>query len=299
MSWNSNHGLGPLLRAHRERQGLTLEALAESIKVKRSLLQDLERNDVSRWPPGIFGRALVREYAKSIGLPTDDVVRQFLELLSPEERYDPALARGDAAIDDAAPELRLTLGDVAVPTSHPIAQRLVGAACELVFVLATGCLVALVTGLPIWTSNAIVALIWLPTAAVLCGHEVLYRILRVDRWRVFSMNPRTSLGATNRSGSTLTLDSMFQRVDPGGPTQNAEATRSLLGRSVMVGGVRRHRQSSRHGNHEHVAGQHKSRPADGHTPPAAIGLMEGDDCVDHQQRSAGQRHSGIEPLDIQ
>ena len=191
MSRNSNHGLGPLLRAHRERQGLTLEALAESIKVKRSLLNDLERNDVSRWPPGIFGRALVREYAKSIGLPTDDVVRQFLELLAPAEQGNRSLARCDAAIGDAAPELRLTLANVPVQTSRQIAQRLVGAAGELVFVLVTGGLVALATGLPIWTSNAIVALIWLPIAAVLCGHEVLYRILRVDRWRIFSTRPQT------------------------------------------------------------------------------------------------------------
>jgi transcriptional regulator with XRE-family HTH domain len=191
MSRNSNHGLGPLLRAHRERQGLTVEALAESIKVKRSLLADLERNDVSRWPPGIFGRALVREYAKSIGLPTDDVVRQFLELLAPAEQGNRSLARCDAAIGDAAPELRLTLANVPVQTSRQIAQRLVGAAGELVFVLVTGGLVALATGLPIWTSNAIVALIWLPIAAVLCGHEVLYRILRVDRWRIFSTRPQT------------------------------------------------------------------------------------------------------------
>jgi len=191
MSRNSNHGLGPLLRAHRERQGLTVEALAESIKVKRSLLADLERNDVSRWPPGIFGRALVREYAKSIGLPTDDVVRQFLELLAPAEQGNRSLARCDAAIGDAAPELRLTLANVPVQTSRQIAQRLVGAAGELVFVLVTGSLVALATGLPIWTSNAIVALIWLPIAAVLCGHEVLYRILRVDRWRIFSTRPQT------------------------------------------------------------------------------------------------------------
>src|SRR5262245_12969976 len=191
MSRNSNHGLGPLLRAHRERQGLTLEALAESIKVKRSLLDDLERNDVSRWPPGIFGRALVREYAKSIGLPTDDVVRQFLELLSPADECDPALGRRDVAIGDPTAELRLTLANVQVQTSRQIAERLVGAAGELVFVLILGCLVALATGLPIWTANAIVALIWLPTAAVLCGHEVLYRILRVDRWRSFSTHPRT------------------------------------------------------------------------------------------------------------
>ena len=191
MSRNSNHGLGPLLRAHRERQGLTLEALAESIKVKRSLLNDLERNDVSRWPPGIFGRALVREYAKSIGLPTDDVVRQFLELLSPAQRSDAGLLPSDAAVDHATAEFRLTLANVPDQTSRQLTQRLVGAAGEVVFVLATGCVVALATGLPIWTSTAIVALIWLPTAAVVCGHERLYRTLRVDRWRIFSTRPQT------------------------------------------------------------------------------------------------------------
>jgi len=192
MSRNSNHGLGPLLRAHRERQGLTLEALAESMKVKRSLLNDLERNDVSRWPPGIFGRALVREYAKSIGLPTDDVVRQFLELLSPAQRSDAGLLPSDAAVDHATAEFRLTLANVPDQTSRQLTQRLVGAAGEVVFVLATGCVVALATGLPIWTSTAIVALIWLPTAAVVCGHERLYRTLRVDRWRIFSMHPQTT-----------------------------------------------------------------------------------------------------------
>jgi len=192
MSRNSNHGLGPLLRAHRERQGLTLEALAESIKVKRSLLNDLERNDVSRWPPGIFGRALVREYAKSIGLPTDDVVRQFLELLSPAQRSDAGLLPSDAAVDHATAEFRLTLANVPDQPSRQLTQRLVGAAGEVVFVLATGCVVALATGLPIWTSTAIVALIWLPTAAVVCGHERLYRTLRVDRWRIFSMHPQTT-----------------------------------------------------------------------------------------------------------
>jgi transcriptional regulator with XRE-family HTH domain len=192
MSRNSNHGLGPLLRAHRERQGLTLDALAHSTKVKRSLLDDLERNDVSRWPPGIYGRALVREYAKSIGLPADDVVRQFLELLSPAEGCDAERVQRDAAIGDATAELRITLANAPVQTRRQIAQRLVGAAGELAFVLATGCLVALATALPMWTAIALVALIWLPATAVLCGHELLYRLLRVDRWRIFSAHPRTT-----------------------------------------------------------------------------------------------------------
>jgi transcriptional regulator with XRE-family HTH domain len=225
MSRNSNHGLGPLLRAHRERQGLTLEALAQSIKVNRSLLADLERNDVSRWPPGIYGRALAREYAKSIGLPADDVVRQFLDLLSaPAERCDAALIRRDVAIADTTAELRLTLADASVDTSRQIAQRLVGAAGQLAFVLATGCLLALATGTPMWTANAMVALLWLAATAVLCGHEGLYRILRLDRWSIFSTHSRATrispataslaIGKTVATGSSgAAADALFVEPD--------------------------------------------------------------------------------------
>lgn len=233
MSRNSNHGLGPLLRAHRERQGLTLEALAESIKVKRSLLNDLERNDVSRWPPGIFGRALVREYAKSIGLPTEDVVRQFLELLSPApERSDAALIRPDAAIAAAA-EFRLTLADAPDDTRRRIALRLVGAAGELAVVVTAGYLVALATGLLVWTTIAIVALMWLPATAALCGHEVLYRTLRLDRWSIFSTDPRpprtspatatlASIGNTTASESSgAAADALF--AEPGAQTEPSSA----------------------------------------------------------------------------
>lgn len=220
MSTNSNHGLGPLLRAHRERQGLTLETVAQSIKVKRSLLDDLERNDVSRWPPGIYGRALVREYAKSIGLPGDDVVRQFLDLLSPRaERCDAALTRPDDAIADATAELRLTLADAPVDTSRQIAQRLIGAAGELTFVVATGCLVAVATGLPVWTATAIVALLWLPATAVLCGHEMLYRILRLDRWSIFAPHPR----ATRISPATASVVSFGKTIASGSSGAGADA----------------------------------------------------------------------------
>jgi transcriptional regulator with XRE-family HTH domain len=245
MPTNSNHGLGSLLRAHRERQGVTLEALAQSIKVSRSLLDDLERNDVSRWPPGIYGRALVREYAKSIGLPGDDVVRQFLELLAPAERCDAVPLRCDVAVSDrgsgadpvgprAAADLRLTLANAPVQTSRQIAQRLVGGLGELAFVMAIGCLLALRTGMPMWTAIAIVALIWLPATAVLCGHEALYRIVRLDRWRGFShrranrISPATaslvSIGETIASGSNgMAADALFVEPDAQSEPSSAAA----------------------------------------------------------------------------
>ena len=70
--------LGAWLRRERERAGVTLETIATRTKVARTLLESLERNDVSRWPNGIFRRAFVRGYANQVGLDPDYVVALFL-----------------------------------------------------------------------------------------------------------------------------------------------------------------------------------------------------------------------------
>ena len=72
--------LGARLRQQRERQQIALASIAEQTKISLSLLEGLERDDLSRWPTGIFRRAFVRAYAHAIGLEPDSVVREFLEL---------------------------------------------------------------------------------------------------------------------------------------------------------------------------------------------------------------------------
>jgi transcriptional regulator with XRE-family HTH domain len=71
---------GARLRRRREQQGIALATIAEETKIKPSLLDALERDDVSRWPAGIFRRAFVRAYAHAIGLDPDVVLREFFEL---------------------------------------------------------------------------------------------------------------------------------------------------------------------------------------------------------------------------
>jgi transcriptional regulator with XRE-family HTH domain len=71
---------GTRLRQRREAQAISLEAIAEQTKIKRSLFDALERDDVSRWPSGIFRRAYIRAYACAIALDPDLVVREFLEV---------------------------------------------------------------------------------------------------------------------------------------------------------------------------------------------------------------------------
>ena len=63
----------------RERQQVPLSAIADQTKIKASLLDGLERDDLSRWPGGIFRRSYVRAYAVAIGLEPEAVVREFLE----------------------------------------------------------------------------------------------------------------------------------------------------------------------------------------------------------------------------
>jgi hypothetical protein len=71
---------GARLRQRRERQQITLTSIAEQTKISLSLLEALERDDVSHWPAGIFRRAFIRAYAQTIGLDPGVVVREFLEL---------------------------------------------------------------------------------------------------------------------------------------------------------------------------------------------------------------------------
>jgi transcriptional regulator with XRE-family HTH domain len=71
--------LGGRLRYERERRQIALKSIAESTKIGAALLDGLERDDVSRWPSGIFRKSFVKAYAEAIGLDPDPIVREFVE----------------------------------------------------------------------------------------------------------------------------------------------------------------------------------------------------------------------------
>lgn len=70
---------GARLRHQREKKGVSLRTIANQTKIKLSLLEGLERDDIRYWPAGIFRRAYLRDYAQAIGLDPDVVVREFVE----------------------------------------------------------------------------------------------------------------------------------------------------------------------------------------------------------------------------
>ena len=75
-----NLTFGARLRSQREQQHVELAAIAEETKINLALLEGLERDDLSRWPGGLFRRAYVRGYAQKIGLDPEQILREFLAL---------------------------------------------------------------------------------------------------------------------------------------------------------------------------------------------------------------------------
>ena len=118
---------GARLRLQRERQQVSLRDFAGQTKIQLSLVEGLERDDVSHWPGGIFRRAYVRAYARAIGLDPEAVLREFLELYPDPVGEDAAVA----AIAEGA-------GDEAAKRRPPMRLRfLIGAALDSLQALRT------------------------------------------------------------------------------------------------------------------------------------------------------------------
>lgn len=69
---------GEKMKRLREERGVALRDIAETTKISVSVLEALERNDISRLPGGIFSRGFVRAYAEQIGADPEKAVREFI-----------------------------------------------------------------------------------------------------------------------------------------------------------------------------------------------------------------------------
>ncbi|MBA2302462.1 MAG: helix-turn-helix domain-containing protein [Acidobacteria bacterium] len=66
-----------VLRAARERAGLTLEQMSARTKIKVTLLQAIEGGEFERLPGEFFTRAFLRTYAREVHLSPDEIVREY------------------------------------------------------------------------------------------------------------------------------------------------------------------------------------------------------------------------------
>jgi len=113
---------GERLRLQREQRQISISAVAEQTKIKQSLLEALERDDLSHWPLGLFGRSYIRSYAQVVGLDPTATLREFLERLPGTESAPSALSDVTALTPEKAsrrPPTRLEfLIDSAIDAFH-------------------------------------------------------------------------------------------------------------------------------------------------------------------------------------
>jgi cytoskeletal protein RodZ len=75
---------------------LTVEQIAETTRIAAHHFRSLELGDIRRWPGGMYRRAMVRAYARAVGLDAEETVRTFLAVFSNDP---PAATQKMARID--------------------------------------------------------------------------------------------------------------------------------------------------------------------------------------------------------
>src|SRR5262245_58601860 len=159
-----HYAFGSKLRMHRERQGVSLASIAESTKIKLSLLDGLERGEVSQWPRGLFRRAYLRDYAAAIGIPAEPLVAEFTRLFPAD---GPPVRPED--LPEANGPLRLSFPSASESGPVRLFEPLAGAVAEVLVVAAIGLGIALWRGLDPLTSCGVVALVYYPVVTTLTG----------------------------------------------------------------------------------------------------------------------------------
>lgn len=90
---------GQALRRVRETAGRSLREMADQTKLGVRTLEALERNQIDRLPTGIFRRAVVRAYAREVGLDPESTLKAFLARY-PDELPPPGVTQGPIADAD-------------------------------------------------------------------------------------------------------------------------------------------------------------------------------------------------------
>ena len=160
---------GPVLRAARERKGVTLTQLARETKLSAELWEALEDGNLSRWPKRVFARSYVRDYAERVGMDADEVVNEFCRLF-PEwgDRRAERVIREKAQIishdltweDLPAPEHRRSSDRAAAAAPGFLGRhraRLLAIAIDVSVVLGLG-FSGRLAGVAYWPSAAVAAL---------------------------------------------------------------------------------------------------------------------------------------------
>lgn len=188
MSHKESFGLR--LRAARERQGISLESIAQRTKVSVSVWQGMERNDFTKWPTGLFARSYVRDYCTIVGLNPDEIVDEFCRYFPNGDRRRENVVRAQAEVvdirsqyhEDCLPpggDRRAPSQEVGAAQSRPWAfpggqrgRRIAGAAADLVGVGLLSIAASQVLDIGFLPAFGLFSLVYYPLGAILTGSSL-------------------------------------------------------------------------------------------------------------------------------
>jgi cytoskeleton protein RodZ len=79
---------GEDLRREREIRGISLKEIADATKISKRFLEALERNDHKTLPAPVFTRGFVREYARYVGLSSEEMVNRYNFAAAKDDRIE-------------------------------------------------------------------------------------------------------------------------------------------------------------------------------------------------------------------
>lgn len=79
---------GEELRREREIRGISLKEISDATKISKRFLDAIERNDHKTLPAPVFTRGFVREYARYLGLNSEDMVNRYNYAAAGDDRIE-------------------------------------------------------------------------------------------------------------------------------------------------------------------------------------------------------------------
>jgi len=74
----------PDLATLRQQRGISLGQIANSTKIGVRYLEGIERGQFANLPGGIYNISYIRQYARAIGFPEDDLLQVYRETCLPK-----------------------------------------------------------------------------------------------------------------------------------------------------------------------------------------------------------------------
>ena len=79
---------GEDLRREREIRGISLKEISDATKISKRFLEAIEKNDHRALPAPVFTRGFVREYARYVGLSSEEMVNRYNYAASHDDRIE-------------------------------------------------------------------------------------------------------------------------------------------------------------------------------------------------------------------